>query len=86
MRVRGLGSPGLSSCSFCRNSWGRRISMGRESLLLRSCGGRWDGNIMLTPEGPCLSFCIYPSQAMTSSSQLPEGRIFVNLQRLLCDL
>lgn len=40
MRLGGLGRSGLSICSFCRNSWGRRISMGRESLLLTSCGDR----------------------------------------------
>lgn len=40
MRLSGLGSSGLSSCSFCRNSWGRRMSAGRESLLLMSCSGQ----------------------------------------------
>lgn len=36
MRLSGLGRSGLSSCSFCRNSRGRRISMGSESRLLMS--------------------------------------------------
>lgn len=36
--LRGLGNSGLSICSFCKNSGGRRMSMGRESRLLTSCG------------------------------------------------
>lgn len=41
LRLSGLGRSGLSSCSFFRNSWGKRMSMGKESLLLMSCSG-WD--------------------------------------------
>ena len=36
--LRGLGNSGLSICSFCKNSGGRRMSMGRERRLLTSCG------------------------------------------------
>lgn len=35
--LRGLGNSGLSICSFCRNSGGRRMSMGSERRLLTSC-------------------------------------------------
>lgn len=35
--LRGLGNSGLSICSFCKNSGGRRMSMGRERRLLTSC-------------------------------------------------
>lgn len=39
MRLRGLqsGELSLSSCSFLRNSGGRRMSMGRDMRLLTSC-------------------------------------------------
>lgn len=36
--LRGLGNSGLSICSFCKNSGGRRMSMGSERRLLTSCG------------------------------------------------
>lgn len=35
--LRCLGNSGLSICSFCKNSGGRRMSMGRERRLLTSC-------------------------------------------------
>lgn len=37
MRLRGLHGGVLSICNFFRNSGGRRISMGRDILLVTSC-------------------------------------------------
>lgn len=45
--LRGLGNSGLSICSFCKNSGGRRMSMGSERRLLTSCGEGWRSGLRM---------------------------------------